>query len=47
LEYLDIQGSGLGLFISKEIIELHRGYISVKSAGRNMGTKFTIELPIE
>ncbi len=47
LEYLDIQGSGLGLFISKEIIELHSGHISLKSAGRNMGAKFTIELPLE
>ena len=47
LEFLDIQGSGLGLYISKEIIELHGGHISVESAGRNMGAKFTIELPIE
>ncbi|NVM35513.1 MAG: PAS domain-containing sensor histidine kinase [Candidatus Lokiarchaeota archaeon] len=47
LEFLDIQGSGLGLYISKEIIELHDGHISVESAGRNMGAKFTIELPKE
>ena len=47
LEFLDIQGSGLGLYISKEIIELHGGHISVESTGRNMGAKFTIELPIE
>ena len=47
LEFLDIQGSGLGLYISKEIIELHGGHISVESAGRNMGAKFTIKLPIE
>lgn len=47
LEFLDIQGSGLGLYISKEIIELHDGKISVESAGRNMGAKFTIELPKE
>ncbi len=47
MEFLDIQGSGLGLYISKEIIELHGGKISVESAGRNMGAKFTIELPKE
>ena len=47
LEYLDIQGSGLGLYITKEIIELHGGSISVESAGRKMGAKFTIDLPIE
>ena len=46
LEFLDIQGSGLGLYISKEIIELHGGHISVESAGRNMGAKFKVELPI-
>jgi PAS domain S-box-containing protein len=39
------QGSGLGLPISKKIIEKHGGRISVKSeAGK--GTTFTIELPI-
>ncbi|MFX1496988.1 MAG: PAS domain S-box protein [Promethearchaeota archaeon] len=46
LEYIDIQGSGLGLFISKEIIELHHGKISVESSGRNKGSKFIINLPI-
>ncbi|MFX0022528.1 MAG: PAS domain S-box protein [Candidatus Hermodarchaeota archaeon] len=45
LEYLDIQGSGLGLYISKEIIELHGGTIYVKSAGRNKGAIFTIKMP--
>lgn len=39
------EGSGLGLFISKEIIELHGGEILVKSEGRNKGSKFTIKLP--
>jgi len=46
LEYLDIQGSGLGLFISKNIIEMHKGQIWVESAGRNKGSKFIINLPI-
>ena len=47
LEYLDIQGLGLGLYISKEIIDLHGGNIIVESEGRNNGAKFLIQLPNE
>ncbi|MFX1532561.1 MAG: PAS domain S-box protein, partial [Promethearchaeota archaeon] len=39
---VDIEGAGLGLFISKEIVELHGGKILVESKGRNKGAKFTI-----
>jgi PAS domain S-box-containing protein len=46
LEYIDIQGTGLGLYISKEIIDLHEGEIWVESKGRNKGSTFTIKLPI-
>lgn len=41
---VDIEGSGLGLYISKEIIELHGGRILVESEGRNKGSIFTIRL---
>lgn len=41
----DMQGSGLGLFICKEIIKAHNGDITVKSS-REEGTTFTISLPI-
>ncbi|MHA1885896.1 MAG: PAS domain-containing sensor histidine kinase, partial [Promethearchaeota archaeon] len=37
LEYIDIQGSGLGLYISKEIIDLHDGQIWAESRGRGKG----------
>lgn len=46
LEYIDIQGSGLGLFISKEIVDLHGGNIRVESEGRNKGSTFIVKLPI-
>jgi PAS domain S-box-containing protein len=47
LEYIDIQGTGLGLFISKELINLHDGEIRAESLGRNQGSTFVIKLPIQ
>lgn len=41
---VDIEGSGLGLYISKEIVGLHGGHIWVESAGRNKGSTFYIKL---
>ncbi|UCC20794.1 MAG: PAS domain S-box protein [Promethearchaeota archaeon] len=46
LEYINIQGSGLGLFISKEIIDLHNGNIRVESEGRGKGSSFIVKLPM-
>jgi len=41
---IDIEGSGLGLYISKEIIDLHGGNIWVESKGRNKGATFYFKL---
>ena len=46
-EYIDIQGTGLGLYITKEIIDLHKGEIRAESSGRNKGSNFVVKLPLE
>lgn len=45
-EHENYRGTGLGLALSKELIQLHNGTICVKSA-KWKGTKFTITIPIE
>jgi CheY-like chemotaxis protein len=39
-------GSGLGLWITKGIIDLHGGVISVYSKGEGFGSTFKVELPM-
>jgi PAS domain S-box-containing protein len=39
-------GLGLGLAISRMLVEEHLGFISASSPGRNLGATFTIELPL-
>jgi two-component system sensor histidine kinase KdpD len=42
---LDVHGSGLGLSICKQIIEMHKGEITAESS--DAGTTFIIKLPID
>jgi signal transduction histidine kinase len=39
-------GSGLGLWITQEILNLHDGSISVSSEGEGKGSSFTFEMPM-
>jgi signal transduction histidine kinase/CheY-like chemotaxis protein len=39
-------GLGIGLSITKHIVELHGGSIEARSAGRGRGSKFLVRLPV-
>lgn len=41
---LEIEGSGIGLSIVRQVVRSHRGRIRVSSAG-DRGTRFTVQLP--
>ncbi len=40
------QGSGLGLYIAKGIMDQHHGSLTVSSAGLGKGTAFTMSVPV-
>ncbi|MCS7200844.1 MAG: HAMP domain-containing histidine kinase [Patescibacteria group bacterium] len=41
-----IKGTGLGLYISKQIIDAHKGQIWAESEGEGKGSKFYVKIPI-
>jgi signal transduction histidine kinase len=41
---LNTSGSGLGLYLAKEIIEAHKGRVWAESEGENKGSTFSVEL---
>jgi len=40
------RGLGLGLYIVRHIVTLHGGTITADSAGRDLGSTFTVQLPL-
>ena len=40
-----IAGSGVGLYVAKKVVEVHRGTLTVKSK-ENEGSTFTVSLPL-
>lgn len=39
-------GTGLGMYVGKKIVAAHKGRIWAESSGKNQGSKFILELPI-
>ncbi|MBU4432573.1 GAF domain-containing sensor histidine kinase, partial [Patescibacteria group bacterium] len=42
---INANGTGLGLFVAKKMIEAHRGRIWAESAGKGVGSRFYFEVP--
>ncbi|MCC2630858.1 MAG: sensor signal transduction histidine kinase, partial [Candidatus Paceibacter sp.] len=43
---VNILGTGLGLYVAKQMIEAHKGRVWAESEGEGKGSKFYIELPV-
>ncbi len=42
----NVLGTGLGLYIAREILKAHEGWVNVESDGVGKGSTFTVELPL-
>ncbi|MDP2735343.1 MAG: ATP-binding protein [bacterium] len=41
------EGAGLGLYIAKQFVSMHKGRIKAESPGKGKGSTFTVELPVQ
>ncbi len=42
----NVKGTGLGLYVVREIIKNHKGKVTASSEGKGKGSKFKIEIPV-
>lgn len=42
---VNIRGTGLGLYVARQIVEAHQGTVHAESAGEGKGSTFIVELP--
>ena len=38
-------GLGIGLFLARQVVELHHGHIEARSSGEGKGAEFVVSLP--
>lgn len=43
---VNVSGTGLGLYVAKEMVEAHKGKIWAESEGKGLGSTFIVELPL-
>lgn len=44
---IDTEGTGLGLFVAKQMVEIHKGKVWAESEGEGKGSRFCFLLPIK
>jgi len=44
---LHVEGTGLGLYVGRNLIDAHHGRMWVESAGSGRGAKFIVDIPLE
>jgi signal transduction histidine kinase len=44
---VNVTGRGIGLMLTKQVFEAHGGNVQVTSEGRDKGSTFTVNLPLD